>query len=178
MENTTEPDSDRVITPLREARRPLFEGMGSLLLAADAVTAAEARVALASLDTVVGYLRDTVIPAHHAENYTMLIAMDGILGQPGSSDIIKAQHRSINAMAGDLLKVVDAARADGDLAQYARYLLPLLYGLYAAIRVHLESEEDAWLPLMDAHLSESQVGGVVENVSRIMAGDSPGAQSP
>lgn len=178
MENDTEPESDRVIGPFRDIRRPLFEGLGSLLLAADAVTAAESRVAFASLDTAVGYLRDTVVPAQHAEDYTMLIAMDGIIGQPGSSDIIKAQHRSIAAMAGDLAKVAEAARNEGDLSQYARYLLPLLYGLYAALRVHLESEEDAWLPLLDAHLSESQVGVVVENFGRILDGNSPGAQAP
>lgn len=178
MEQDTDPDADRVIGALREVRRPLFEGMGSLLLAADAVTAAESRVAFASLDTAAGYLRDVVVPYHHAEDYTMLIAMDGVLGKPGASDIIKAQHRSIAAMVGDLLKVAEAARTDGDLSQYARYLLPLLYGLYAAIRVHLESEEDAWLPMLDSHLSESQVGVVVENFGRMVAGDNAGAQAP
>jgi hypothetical protein len=178
MENDPPADTDRVVGPLREARRPLFEGIGSLLLAADAVTAAEGRVALASLETAAGYLRDTVVPAQAAEDYTMLIAMDGILGQPGATNIIKAQHRSIAAMASDLAKVIDAARGEGDVGQYARYLLPLLYGLYAAIRVHLESEEDAWLPLLDAHLSESQVGVVVENFVRISSGGAPGATAP
>jgi hypothetical protein len=91
---------------------------------------------------------------------------------------MKAQHRSIAAMVSDLLKVADAARNEGGLENYTRYLLPLLYGLYAAIRVHLESEEDAWLPLLDAHLSESQVGVVVENYGRIIAGGSPADSAP
>lgn len=170
MEKDPTPETDRVVGPLREVRRPLFEGMGTLLLAADAATAAEGRVAFASLDTALGYLRDVVVPAHRAEDYTMLIAIDGVVGQPGASDIMKAQHRSIAAMADDLAKVAQAARKDGDLTNYTRYLLPLLYGLYAAIRVHLESEEDAWLPLLDTHLSESQIGVIVENFSRITAG--------
>ena len=52
-------------------------------------------------------------------------------------------------------------------------LRPLLYGLYAAARVHLESEDDAYLPLLDEHLSESQVGMVTDNYGRILAGSAP-----
>ena len=49
-------------------------------------------------------------------------------------------------------------------------------GLYALIRAHLEAEDDIYLSLLDQHLSESQVGVIVENLGRIAraAGDQVG----
>ncbi|MER3497052.1 MAG: hypothetical protein C4321_03765, partial [Chloroflexota bacterium] len=50
---------------------------------------------------------------------------------------------------------------------YARYLQPLLYGLYALARAHLDAEDAVFLPLLDEHLSESQVNVLLENSERI-----------
>jgi hypothetical protein len=161
--------TDRVVGPLRELRAPLFDGLRKLQIAADAIGAAEPRVALASLDSAVTYLREDFLPVARAEEFTMFIAVDGAIGATGASAVMVAQHRSIAAMAGDLGKVVDAARTDGDVDAYGRYLLPLLHGLYALIRAHLEAEDDAYLTLLDEHLSESQVGMVVDNITRIAA---------
>ena len=161
---------DRVIAPLRELRAPLYEGLRTLQIAADAVRSAEPRVALASLDSALTYLADQFVPTARAEEFTMFIAVDGAIGATGASAVMVAQHRSIAAMVGDLTQVVEAARTDADVDAYSRYLLPLLHGLYALIRAHLEAEDDAYLALLDEHLSESQVGMVVDNITRIRAG--------
>ena len=160
---------DRVITPLRESRAPLTDGLRQIQLAASAVESAETPVALASLETAVGYLRNTVLPVAEAEEFTLYIAVDGVLGAVGATDVMKAQHASIAVMTEDLGKVVSAARTDDDVAAYARYLLPLLHGLYALVRAHLEAEDDVYLPLLDLHLSESQVTMLVDNIDRISA---------
>lgn len=82
---------------------------------------------------------------------------------------MEAQHASIAVMTEDLSKVVSAAREDDDVRAYTQYLLPLLHGLYALVRAHLESEDDVYLPLLDAHLSESQITWLVDNIGRISA---------
>jgi hypothetical protein len=38
------------------------------------------------------------------------------------------------------------------------------------VRAHLESEDDAYLALLDEQLSESQVRVIVENIQRMVAG--------
>ena len=161
--------SDRVIGPLREARTPLTNGLRQLQLAASATASAETPVALASLDNAVAYLRNIFLPVAEAEEFTLYIAVDGVLGAVGATDVMKAQHASIAVMTEDLGKVVSAAREDDDVPAYAQYLLPLLHGLYALVRAHLESEDDVYLPLLDDHLSESQVGMLVDNIGRISA---------
>ncbi len=160
---------DRVVAPLRESRVTLTEGLRQLLLAASAVESAETAVGLASLETAVGYLRNTFLPVAEAEEFTFYIAVDGVLGAVGATDVMKTQHASIAVMTEDLGKVFSAARTDGDVAAYARYLLPLLHGLYALVLAHLEAEYDVYLPLLDLHLSESQVKMLVDNINRISA---------
>ena len=161
--------TDRVVAPLRLSRKPLFQGLAKLQLAADAVQTAEGPVALAALDTAVGFLESTFLPIAAAEEFTLYIAIDGLYGATNATEIMKAHHASIRAMAEDLAKVVAAARTDNDPAAYAKYLLPLLHGLYATIRVHLEAEDDIYLQLLDEHVSESQVGMIVDNIERISA---------
>ena len=161
--------SDRVVGPLREARAPLTNGLRQLQLAASATGSAETAVALASLETAVAYLRNTFLPVAEAEEFTLFIAVDGVLGAVGATDVMKAQHASIAVITEDLGKVVSAARLDNDVQAYAQYLLPLLHGLYALVHAHLEAEDDVYLPLLDAHMSESQITMLVDNIGRISA---------
>lgn len=167
---------DRVVAPLREFRAPLHEGLRQLQVAADAVVGAEPRVALAALDAAVQFLAHEFVPIAKAEEYTFLIAVDGVLGAAGASRIMAAQHASIAAMVSDLSQVVEAARTDADPEAYARYLVPLLHGLYALIRAHLEAEDDVYLAVLDEALSESQVEMIIKNIGRITS--TPGEKAP
>lgn len=160
------PPTDRVVGPLREWRQPLHDDLRQLQVAAAAVTA-EPRVALAALDSALAFLHGRFLKICKAEEFTMFIAVDGVVGAVGSTRIMVAQHASIGAMVGDLAQVVEAARADGDVEAYARYLLPLLHGLYALIRAHLEAEDDVYLAVLDSAVSESQVGMIIDNLVRI-----------
>jgi hypothetical protein len=169
-----EPAIDRVVAPLRDFRLQQLEGLPQLQQAASAVQTAEYRVALAALDAALAYLEKFVRFAR-AEEFTFFIAVDGAMSVVDGTRIMKAQHASIAAMVDDLGKVIEAARTDADVDAYARYLLPLLYGLYALIRAHNEAEDDAYVSLLDTVLSESQVGMIVDNMNRIATG---GGQAP
>lgn len=166
---------DRVVSPLREARRTLHDGLRQLQFAAGAVQEAEPAIALGALDDALRYLQAVYLPIAHAEEFTMFPAIDGVLGSIGSTEVMVAQHASIGAMVSDLAHVTEAARAAQDVSAHARYFLPLLFGIYALIRAHLEAEDDIYLSLLDQHLSESQVGVIVENLGRIAraTGDRP-----
>lgn len=172
---------DRVIAPLRQLRDELYAGINTLQVAASAVTTAEYPIAIKALEGALSYLQETFLPVSRAEEFTLFIAVDGVTGATDSCQVMKAQHTSIMRMTGDLSQAVEAARTDGDVAAYARYLHPLLYGLYALCRAHVESEDDAYLPLLDSALSESQVNVVVDNIHRISSGSeapTPSSDSP
>ncbi|MCZ2110777.1 MAG: hemerythrin domain-containing protein [Dehalococcoidia bacterium] len=166
MPNSDTQPADRVVGPLRAARRPLHTGLRQVQQAASALDA-DPRVALAALDTAVHYLRSDLAPILHAEEFVLFPAVDGVIGNMGASDIMRAQHAAIVAMIEDLERVAGAARADGSIESYRQYLVPLLHGLYAAVRLHLESEEVVWITLLDEHLSESQVQVIIDNLDRV-----------
>jgi hemerythrin-like domain-containing protein len=163
---TAEP---RVIGPLRASREPLHAGLRTLQVAAESIESAEPRVALAAMDAALQYVRNVLVLTCQAEEYTLFPAVDGVYGATGTCQVMVAQHAAIAAMAADLEQVVEAARSGGEPGDYRRYLVPLLHGLYAVARAHLEAEDDAYLSLLDAHLSESQVGVIVDNIGRITA---------
>jgi hemerythrin-like domain-containing protein len=165
----TEPEGDRVVGPLREVRAKLHDGLRQLHVAAEAVESAEPRVALVAAERAAAFARDALGPYSNAEEFTLFPAVDGVLGARGVCQVMVAQHASLAAMTRDLERVLEAATRGGDLDEFRRYLLPLLYGLYAAARSHLEAEDDAYLELLDAHLSESQIGVIVDNMARIAA---------
>ena len=162
--------ADRVIGQLRDLRKELYPGLNTLMVAANAVSQAEFPIAMKALDGALAYLQDTFLPVCRAEEFTLFIAVDGVSGAVDSCQVMKAQHTSIMRMTGDLAQAVEAAKTDGDVAAYAKYLHPLLYGLYAFVRGHLESEDDVYLPLLDSALSESQVGVLVDNITRVASG--------
>jgi hemerythrin-like domain-containing protein len=164
---------DRVIRPLRELRARLHSGLQQLHTAAEAVESAEPRVAVAALENARRFTDDILVRHCHAEEFTLFPAVDGVLGVRGACQVMVAQHGSLQAMATDLGKVADATEKAGNIEEYRRYLLPLLHGLYAAARTHLEAEDDAYLSLLDEHLSESQVGVIHDNIERIVNAPPP-----
>ena len=149
-------------TPLRAAREPLHSGLNTLQVAASAITTAERRFAFAALDAALEYVRDRLLPACRAEETTLFVAVDGLVGVVNSCHIMKAQHTTIMRMAGDLAQAIEAARA-GDIAEYAKFLELLLFGLYALSRAHLESEDEAYITLLDAMLSAAQAEALAES---------------
>jgi hemerythrin-like domain-containing protein len=164
----SEPDGDRVVGPLRDLRTRLHDGLRQIHVAAEGVESAEPRVALAAAEQASEYARTVLGPYSHAEEFTLFPAVDGVLATRGACQVMVAQHASLGAMSQDLERVLRAVAEKGDITEFRRYLLPLLHGLYAAARAHLEAEDDAYLPLLDAHLSESQVGVIVDNMERIV----------
>lgn len=168
-EEDAEPIQDRVVGPLRDARKPLYSGLSTLTSAADAVAAAAPAPALKALDAALAYLNRTLLLTCEAEEFTLFIAVDGVYGATGAVAVMRAQHQVMREMATDLEKVVAAAREAADPGAFAKYLHPLLWGLYGLARGHLESEDAAYLTVLDEHLSESQVGVIVDNLDRIVS---------
>lgn len=160
-------EEDRVIGPLRQLRQPLHDGLRQLQVAAAGIGTADPPVSFQALQAALAFLQETLLEWNRAEEFTLFIAVDGVIGKRGATAVMLAQHEAIKTMVEDLAKVAAAAAEARDIEPFARYLLPLLHGLYAVARTHLEAEDEAYLALLDDHLSESQVGVITDNLARI-----------
>ena len=165
---------DRVIGPYRAWRASLRSGLQSLAKAGAVAGQGPEDAARAALAEAVRYIEGTLLPASLAEEFTLFPTVDGVLGLTGSCAVLERQHEAMRQMASDLRQVAAAAEKDGDTLAYARYLLPLLFGLYGLARAHLEAEDAVFLPLLDEHLSESQANVLVENSERIASAKAAG----
>lgn len=165
---------ERVIGPYREWRMSLRPGLQALAKAGAAAGGTDEAAARAALAEALRYVDGLLLPASEAEEFTLFPTIDGVFGMTGACEPLKLQHAALREMASDLRKVAAAAEKDGDTCAYGRYLQPLLFGLYGLARAHLESEDAAFLPVLDAHLSESQVNVLVENSERITAAKAAG----
>jgi hemerythrin-like domain-containing protein len=153
--------------PLRYLRDQLHAGLTTLQVAASAVDTAEPRMAMKALEAAMHYLQSEFLPMCRAEEAELFRKLDEIAGRPDSCRVMIAQHTSIIRMAGDLAQANDAAKAANDIASYAEYLHPLLYGLYALCRVHLESEDEAYLPVIAAAMTDFEVEDMVQQMQRM-----------
>jgi hemerythrin-like domain-containing protein len=153
--------------PLRYVRDQLHAGLSTLQVAASAVDTAEPRMAMKALDAAMNYLQKEFLPMSRAEEAELFRKLDEITGRADSCRVMVAQHTSIIRMTGDLAQAIDAARAANDIPTYEEYLRPLLYGLYALCRVHLESEDEAYLPIIAAAMHEPEVELMVQQMDRI-----------
>jgi hypothetical protein len=153
--------------PLRYVRDLLHGGLSTLQVAASAVDTAEPRMAMKALEAAMNYLQTEFLPMCRAEEAELFRKLDEITGRDDSCRVMVAQHTSIIRMAGDLAQAIDAAKAANDIPAYAEYLHPLLYGLYALCRVHLESEDEAYLPMVAAAMRGPEVELMVQQMERI-----------
>jgi hypothetical protein len=160
-------------SPLRDLRAPVHAGLNTLQVAATGIGTAERRFALAALDAALAYVHDTLLPACRAEEATLFVAVDGLTGIRNSCHVMKAQHTTLIRMAGDLAQAIEAAKAAGDPAEFAQYLQPLLYGLYALARAHLEAEDEAYLGLVEAMLSSVQAEALARAMDEAAADPEP-----
>lgn len=156
-------DAGAPASPLRQQRDGLHAGLNALQVAASAVTTAEPRFAFASLEAALRYLQDVLLPGCRAEESTIFVAVDGLMGVVNSCHAMKVQHTTIIRMAGDFAQALEAAKLEGNVEEYVKFLQPLLFGLYALCRAHIESEDDAYIGLLEAMLSEVQVAALAES---------------
>ena len=167
----TATDTESILAPLYEIREPLHAGLSLLPPAAAAVSAGEGWED--PLAAALKFLNEDFVPACIAENFTLLGAVNGIFKSPEAGNVMMHQHDSIKRMVEDLDKVAAAAREIGAVGTLRDPMLALLYGLFAACRVHLDSEETAYFGPIADHLSESQIRILTENLGRISEGQMP-----
>lgn len=94
----------------------------------------------AELQSIVGFLRESLVPHAEAEERILYPAVAAVLGDPEATATMVSDHRAIVSRI-EALAAADAEDLDR--------LQELLYGLYALLNVHFRKEEDDYLPLLE-----------------------------
>jgi len=108
------------------------------------------------LAAIVAFLRDHLVPHARAEEEALYPTVERVLGAPGATGTMKADHVEVVKRIDALADLVGAVGARPPSVEQAEQLRAQLYGLEAILVLHFHKEEEVLLPVLDEHLSEEE----------------------
>jgi iron-sulfur cluster repair protein YtfE (RIC family) len=141
--------------PLRDEHAELVPHIQALATAGDAVGTAGP----AELDQLVHdsyhFLAHQLIPHAHAEEAALYPAVQRAVGAPEITATMSRDHVEVQALTDELDGLRHHLAETGALDDAtARGLRRVLYGLHHLVKVHFAKEEEVYLPILEAHLTE------------------------
>lgn len=148
--------------PLRAEHRELVPHLVHILDLADAVTEGNDPVLADRVERIHGFLVEDLL--HHAEveEHALYPVVARAMGAPEATGTMTKDHVEIGRMVDELGLVKEQLGSGSIDASQAREIRRLLYGLHAVVKLHFRKEEEVYLPLLDARLSESEGAALVE----------------
>jgi iron-sulfur cluster repair protein YtfE (RIC family) len=142
--------------PLRDEHQELLPYVEQLRTVADGVGSAAVDSLRLGIDEVYEFLSRHLMPHAQAEESALYPVVQRVMGAPEATATMSRDHVEISRLTDDLgVLRTDLAGAPSDTA-LAPELRRVLYGLYTLVKVHFAKEEEVYLPLLDARLSEAE----------------------
>jgi iron-sulfur cluster repair protein YtfE (RIC family) len=158
-----------LVERLRAEHRHLGAGLASILDAVDALDALEeGNTVPDQVHEAHQFLASAVVPHAEAEDQELYPVIGELLGSPMATAPMARQHVEIEHLVerlGDLRSpeaVLDAPTR--------RELRQVLYAVHAILTLHLATEEELYLPLLEARLSPKQGAHLAEALDEATAG--------
>jgi hemerythrin-like domain-containing protein len=142
--------------PLRDEHRELRPMIERIRHVADAVGVVPPQALHEQVAEVRAFLAEELLPHAKGEEAALYPAVARILGSPEATATMRHDHGEVAWLTEQLAAVLPELRAPSLPLEVERALRRILYGLYALVRVHVEEEEDIYLPLLDAQLTAEE----------------------
>lgn len=151
-----------VTEPLREEHRNLVPHLGHILALADEITEGSNSELAARVRSIHTFLVEDLL--HHAqvEERALYPVVAQAMGASEATRTMSRDHIGIARMVDELGAVKDGLESGRIDAAQAREIRRLLYGLHAMVKLHFLKEEEVYLPLLDARLSETEGVALLE----------------
>jgi hemerythrin-like domain-containing protein len=141
--------------PLRDEHAELVPHIAALAEAADAVGTLELAEVRRLVDESYHFLAHQLIPHAHAEEAALYPAVQRAVGAAEMTATMSRDHVEVQALTDELgrlrTRLAEGEALDDDTT---RALRRVLYGLHHLVKVHFAKEEEVYLPLLEAHLTE------------------------
>jgi hemerythrin-like domain-containing protein len=118
------------------------------------------------VDEALDFLRQHLIPHAATEDAVLDPEMQRIMGAPEATATMSSDHVEIHRLT-ETLEAVHRRRGVGQSGDELDNELRLfLYGLHALVRLHFAKEEEVYVPLLEARLSEREAFSMFEAMHR------------
>ncbi|GAB3043873.1 hypothetical protein GCM10027052_27570 [Parafrigoribacterium mesophilum] len=146
-----------ITQPLKDEHAELVPHIAALAAAGDAVNRVDIAELRAIVDDSYSFLHDELIPHAHAEEAALYPVVQRVLGAPEVTATMARDHVEVGALTAELASLRQQLQVrtalDDDLANGLRRVL---YGLHHLVKLHFAKEEEVYLPILEARLTESE----------------------
>ena len=159
-----------VTQPLRDEHRELLPHIERLRALADGIGDSPRATLQHDVDRVYEFLTHHLIPHAQAEEAVLYPAVGKILGTPQATATMSRDHVEVSRLTEQLRRLRSQFSGANLATDQITDLRRVLYGLYALVKVHFAKEEELYLPLLDAHLSEAEAHQMLHKMADVAHG--------
>lgn len=159
----------RVTEPLRSEHQDLWPHLAALGGVATELDDWSEHTA-GRLAEVVAFLRSHLIPHATAEEAVLYPKVEALLGAPGATATMAADHVEIVSRIDELDRLVAAVGPERPDAETVERLRRRLYGLDAILALHFAKEEDVLLPVLDERLTAEEAQDMFRAMGHVAHG--------
>ena len=139
--------------PLREEHREIRVHLSALLSLADSIDTMPVGDAVRELRRAVAFVEGGLLPHALAEDGVLYPAVALAMGASQATATMSRDHLEIARLAGQLSHLSHRFRTNPS-RHVRRDLARVLYSLHAIVALHLDKEDEVYLPLLDKFLTE------------------------
>jgi iron-sulfur cluster repair protein YtfE (RIC family) len=151
---------DTITEPLRAEHRELMPKIERIRRVADSVGLVPVAMLRERIVELRAFLVRELIPHARAEDAALYPVVARLMGAPEATATMRHDHVEVAGLV-DELEAVEPELAGPSLPLEVEHALRrILYGLYALVKVHFVEEEEIYLPLLDAGLSEDEAASM------------------
>jgi iron-sulfur cluster repair protein YtfE (RIC family) len=147
---------ETITEPLRAEHRELLPKIERIRLVADAVGFLPVSVLRKQVAEVHAFLTHELVPHARAEDVAFYPVVAQVMGAPDATATMRHDHVEVAGLVDELGALEPELAAPSLPLEVVRALRRILYGLYALVKVHLVEEEEIYLPILEAGLTEEE----------------------
>jgi len=147
---------DTITGPLRAEHRGLLPRIERIRRVADSVGLVPIEVLRERIDEVRGFLTHELIPHARAEDAELYPVVARVMGAPEATATMRHDHVEVAGLVDELEAIEPELSAPSLPLEVEHTLRRILYGLYVLVKVHFVEEEEIYLPLLDANLTQAE----------------------
>jgi hemerythrin-like domain-containing protein len=148
--------------PLHEEHVELMPHIEMLRSVADAIGTMPMDTLRQRVYDVYMFLEHHLLPHAHAEEWALYPTVGKLMGAPAATATMSRDHVEIGQLTEELASLKMQISEKNASESQEKDLRRVLYGLYAVIKLHFAKEEEVYLPLLDARLTQDEARDMFE----------------
>jgi len=154
-----------ITQPLRDEHKELFPQVELLRQAGEIVVEGPVKEDLHRLaGDAHEFLARHLIPHAQAEDRALYPVVQRVMSAPQATATMSRDHQEVGDLTAQLKALLPALEQGSLSAGQANDLRRTLFGLYSLVKVHFAKEEEIYLPLLDASLTQAEASEMFEKM--------------